>query len=393
MKPPPNKVRQHGGADHATKAAAVGIDRGRGRVWLDDGPGAIDSQRLRSLLTSTQMLPRYMTQTSSRTEETGPLLAVGDLIAVAGYATLVVGLALTGVLTGGARVLLVGALLGLCPGYAIVSAFYPVTSPEGEEGQPLTSWAHRLALGLGTSLFVLVLSAFPLTVLGFDTVSVFGVVLAVTLVGAAAGAWRRLQIPPEQRIRLPLARLANDARAATVEASRLDAAVNVALALVVVASVATLAVGLAAPDRGNAFTDVALANESGAAGDTTYTQGAQATMPLAVENNEGQEQSYTAVVALERFSDGEAGGAALLERVELSRSAVTVPAGETATSQLTFTPSMLGADLRLSVYVYLGEAPDSPGPESADYHLYQWVTVEDGTATLATADTTAAAGA
>lgn len=318
-----------------------------------------------------------MTQTGSQTEQAGPLLAVGDLLLVAGYAIAVVVLALSGVLTGALRVLLVSALLGLCPGYAIVSALYPVTT-QGEQGQPHTSWGHRVALAIGTSLFVLVLSALPLTALGFSTASVLGVMLAVTLVGVLVGAWRRLQIPADQRIRLPLGRFARDVRAATVEAPRLEAALNIALALVVIAGIATLAVGLAAPDRGTNYSEVALTNESGAAGNTTYVQDVQASVPLSVENNADEAQSYTAVVALERFGDGGGdGGAALLERSELSRSELTVPANETATSRLTFTPSMLGSELRLSVYVYVGSAPETPTPESADYHLYQWVAVED----------------
>jgi uncharacterized membrane protein len=322
------------------------------------------------------MLPRYMTQSGSETEQAGPLLAVGDLLAVAGYTTVVVALALAGVLTGTARVFLVAPVVGLCTGYAIVSALYPVRSPEGQQGHPHTSWAHRVALAIGASLFVLVLSAFPLTLLGFGTASVLGVLLAVTLFGALVGGWRRLQRPADERIRLPLAGLARDARAATVEAPRRDAVLNVALAVVVVAGITTLAVGLAAPDRGTNYSEVALTDERGAAGNSTYAQGKEAVVPLSVENNAGTEQSYTAVVALERFSDGSAtDGAVLLERATLSRSGLAVPAGETATDRLTFTPSMLGSDLRLSVYVYVGSAPETPGPKTADYHLYQWVTV------------------
>lgn len=322
-----------------------------------------------------------MTDTGSETGQANSLLAVADLLVVAGYATLVVGLVLTGVVTGALRVLLVGALLGFCPGYAVVSALYPVRSPRGQAGQPYTSWAHRAALAVGTSLFVLVLAAFPLTLLGFGTAAVLGVVLATTLGCVAIGGWQRLQIPADQRIKLPLEALANEARAATVDAPRRDAVLNVALALAVVAGVATLAVGLAAPDRGATYSEVALAN-GGAAGDTTYTQGSEVSLPLAVENHADGVQSYTAFVVLERV--GETGdGVAVVERAVLSRSTVTVPAGETRTSELSFTPSLRGTELRLSIYVYEGEAPETAAPESAEYHLYQWVTVEEGPNSLA----------
>lgn len=318
------------------------------------------------------------------------LLAVADLLLVAGVATVVAVLLVTDAVGGWVRVLLAGALLGLCPGYAVVSALYPVRSTRRLGGQPYTGWLQRVGLAVGASLFVLVLAVLPLSVLGFETAVVVGVVLATTLVGTGAAAVRRLRVPADVRIELPTAALSRDARAATVDAPPLDAALNVALAVAVVVGLATLAVGLAAPDRATSGTEVALAGD-GAAGAETYTQGAAASLPLSVQNRAPEERSHTAIVALERV--GDAGGeAAVLERAVLSRATVTVPAGETTTERIEFTPSLLGPELRLSVYVYVGTAPERPTPVSADYHLYRWVEVTSGSASQSAPGTAAVEG-
>ncbi|WP_080506791.1 DUF1616 domain-containing protein [Halolamina pelagica] len=110
-------------------------------------------------------------------------------------------------------------------------------------------------------------------------------------------------------------------------------------------------------------------------------------MTLEVENQAGTNQSYTAVVVLERFSDPRGGGETtalptLVERAELSRTTLSVPGNATTTQSLAFTPTLLGDELRLSVYVYVGPAPESASPETADYHLYRWVDVGDSASSL-----------
>lgn len=320
---------------------------------------------------------------------------LGDLFAVVAYAALAGAAILAGAVEGPLRVLVAAPLLGFCPGYAVVSVFLPRTTPLPWTSDRQARWRHRVALGIATSVLVLVLAGVALTPTAFAASTVVGAVFAITVLGSLVGAVRRLQAPPAVRPRLPFGRLAADARAATTEAPRADALLNVALALAVVLAATTLAVGLAAPDRGEDYSEVALVTEDGAqsaaGGNDSHVRGEESALTLAVENSDGERQSYTVVLALERFaetaaSDGTAELPALLERAELSRTTLTLPEDESATRSLAFTPSLLGDDLRLSVYVYTGEAPATPSADSADYHLYRWIDVEnadDGQSALA----------
>ena len=310
---------------------------------------------------------------------------LGDLLGVAGYAALASLLILTGAVDGPLRVLLAAPLLGFCPGYAVVSAALPRTTPLPWTEGPGPRWGHRVALGLATSLVVLVLLGVVLSPTGFATSTLIGAVLAVTAVGCLAGTVGRLRAPTVARPRLPIDRLVADARGATTRAPPADAALNVALAVAVVVGVGTLAVGLAAPDRGEDYSEVALVTENGertALGNDSYVRGAETALTLEFENQDNAEQSYTAVVVLERFADPPDGATAtippMLERAALSRATLSVQNGDTTTRRIAFTPTLLGDDLRLSVYVYVGDAPETPSAGSADYHLYRWIDVTDG---------------
>jgi uncharacterized membrane protein len=331
--------------------------------------------------------PRRWTVTSHETSAVGRLATeLGDLLAVAGYAALASLLILAGAVDGPLRVLLAAPLLGFCPGYAVVSAALPRTTPLPWSDGPGTRWLHRGALGLATSLVVLVLAGVALSPTGFSASTLVGTVLAITAVGCLAGTLGRLRAPPITRPTLPIDRLVTDARDATIRAPRADAALNVALAVAVVVGTGTLAVGLAAPDRGEDYSQVALVTEDGERtplGNDTYARGEAAAVTLEVENQDNADQSYTAVVVLERFADPPDGAETatippMLERAVLTRTTLSIPDGETRTRRIAFSPTLLGDDLRLSVYVYVGDAPQTPSAGSADYHLYRWIDVTDG---------------
>lgn len=310
---------------------------------------------------------------------------LGDLLAVAAAAAVAAAGVLSGVVDGPLRVLFAAVLLGFLPGYAVVSALLPRRTPLPWTNESHPRWGHRCALGVATSLVVLVLAGVALSPTGFATSTLVGTALAITAVGCSIAAVRRLRAPPIERPRLPIARIRADARRATA-GRRIDTALNVALAVVVVVGMATLAVGLAAPDRGEAYSEVGLVTDDGertAIGNDSYVRGEETALTLEVENQDNARQTYSVVVALERFADPPGNGEtatipAMLERAELARTTLTLADGETTTRPVSFTPSLLGEELRLSFYVYVGEAPANPSAESADFHLYRWVDVGDG---------------
>ncbi|MXR19624.1 DUF1616 domain-containing protein [Halobacterium sp. PCN9] len=239
-----------------------------------------------------------------------------------------------------------------------------------------------MSLAVGTSLVVLVLSAIGLSLAGvpFQTTEVTTTVVALTAAPALVGVARRQRLPAGERFAVPLSAVADRIRAGTVEAAPVDAALNVALAIAVVVAASTLAVGFAAPDSGEAYTEVALLTDEGdelVAGDytTAVQRGENVTTTLTVENQEGESTTYTSVVVLERL-DTDTDETVVLEREELTRVDVDAADGETVREALSVQPAMLGDDLRLSVYVYEGDAPASATADTAPHHLYIWLDVQ-----------------
>ncbi len=330
--------------------------------------------------------------TPENERERSRFVAVADLVFVAGCA-LVAGVAIiTGVLGGTARVLVAAPLLGFFPGYVVVATLFPAratttTDTPASRWVRGPNWTKRFSLSVAASLVVLVLAALPLSALGaaFDVTTLTGVVVGVTLAGAVAATFARRSLAAADRFVVPVDKLVAGARARTVDASLLDAGLNVALAVPVVVAASTVAGGLAAPDRGEADTEVALLSEQGdelvANNDTTsFQRGAASNVTLTVENREGASMEYTAVVVLERVRTG--GDSAVLERTELDRETLAAADRETVRERLSVQPTILGDNLRLNVFVYEGDAPATATADTASHHLYLWVDVNqsDGAA-------------
>lgn len=315
--------------------------------------------------------------------ETGDLLVVTLVTLVAGAAIL------TGAVVGPVRVLFAAFLIGISPGYGMVSALFPARTPTVADDQTYGArLGHRIALAIPTSLVVLVLAAIPISVLRlpFSMRVLLGTVVALTVVASLVAVIRRYRAPTSERVRLPISGVRDEVRGGIQRVPPVDAMLNVLLAVAVVVAVGAFAVGLAAPDRGTAYSEVALLAEEDdelVAGNftETYEQGEQSSFTLSIENQEGAKTTYTTIVALERVrSAGDE--RKVLEREVLSESTVTAGDGETVTTKLSMTPTLLGDSLRLSIYVYVGEPSDGVSFRAADYHLYRWIEVREPAAAL-----------
>ena len=296
---------------------------------------------------------------------------------------------------GPLRVLAGLPLLLFLPGYVLLAVLYPGqwrdATTEAGTGRPSVldreglTWGERAAISFAASLALLPMLAVVLSVarLPLDPVPITLSLGAVTVLGAVVGALRRLQLPPSRRFRLPLHRWWTEIRRGTVEApSTGDALLNVLLVLALVGALTGLAYGLAAPPSGPGYTEPALLTEQDGelvTGNytTEFAPGESAPMVFSVENQEGGERSYTTVVVLERVR-GSGENFTVVEREELTRLSMTVADGEIARERHTVSPTMRGEDLRLSYYLYVGDAPDSVSDARADKHLYIWVSVGGG---------------
>ncbi|WP_336035094.1 DUF1616 domain-containing protein [Halobacterium yunchengense] len=326
--------------------------------------------------------------TVDRETDSGAFAAVGDLVAATAYAVLAAAAIAAGAVDGALRVLVAAPLVGFLPGYAVVSALFPARGVAARDDPDTRwvrgpTWTQRASLSVATSLLVLVLAALAASLAGvpFATQPLAAVVAGVVVTGAVLGLWRRRRLPPDDRLVVPVAAVAGAVRGGTVDAAPPDAALNVALAAAVVVAASAVAVGLAAPDYGEPYSEAALLTQGDdglvAANYTTAVErGDAANVTLSVTNSEGEPMDYTAVVVLERVDARDDGGAVVLERQELERVDVSLGDGETAQRDLAVEPTLLGEDLRLSVYVYEGDPPAFASADTAPHHLYLWLDVE-----------------
>ncbi|QLG64317.1 DUF1616 domain-containing protein [Halorarum salinum] len=295
---------------------------------------------------------------------------------------------------GPVRVAVALPLVLFLPGYAILAVLYPgrwrdpdaatarEVGPLGHEG---LTWGERAAVSFAASLALVPLLAVLLSVarVPLDPGPIAISLAAVTAIGGVVGALRRLQLPADQRLGLPVARWGEELHGATVGAPTYrEALLNVLLLLAVVAALTGLAYGLVAPPSGAGYTEVALLTDGGeelVAGNytTEFAAGESAPLVLTVENREGDRRAYTAIVSLERVR-GSGDEFAVVERAELTRLSMEVDDGVTAREPHTIEPSLRGDDLRLSYYVYEGDAPSDPSEDVPKEHLYLWIDVGQG---------------
>lgn len=245
---------------------------------------------------------------------------------------------------------------------------------------------ERAALSFGASVAVLPWFGLFLaeTPWGFRTSAVTGGLSTLVLAGAAVGTVRRLQQPEDERFGVPLRRWIATLRAAVVQPARpLDAAVNAALVLSVVVALSTLVYGLSMPNHQAAYTDFYLVteNDSGTvvAADypTEFTLGEGQPVTIGIENREGRPVTYGVAIELQRVRL-DAGSATVLEEQELARLRADVDADATWTRRQPIVPELVGEDLRVQFYLYEGEPPSDPSPETAYRHLYLWIDVSEG---------------
>lgn len=297
------------------------------------------------------------------------------------------------------RIALGAPLLLFLPGHVLVAALFPRASvPEGRqrsEGWSLVPAQYReldgperAALSFGLSLAVLPLFALAIAFSPWpyaDAVVVPGLSLFV-LVGAAASAARRGAVDPDTRFEVPFRAWVGRLRSFMFDGNGVNTAVNVALVLSVVLSVAVVGYAFAAPQDGERYSELTLLteNESGelVAGDypRNFTAGEERDLIVGVENSERVETEYTIVAQVERVDPNASGGSAtVLETSELRRSTMTLDPGERRYDDHAVAPETTGEDLRLSYYLYEGDAPETVDAESAYRHVYVWIDVSDET--------------
>ncbi|MFB6159819.1 MAG: DUF1616 domain-containing protein [Haloferacaceae archaeon] len=292
----------------------------------------------------------------------------------------------------------VRAALGLplilfVPGYLLVAATYPGRYRPSGSGTQFTTVSRsgsgvrpveRLVLSFGMSLalapmFALVLWSVQGSIDRGPALVGLGVLaLAETVVAAV----RHVRLPSGERFDLPAGRLSAAVRSFVDGRSRRGLTLGGVLVASVLIATAVMGAGLLVPTDAQTYTSAALLTERDGelvAGDypAEFTAGEAEPLTLRVTNNEGGEVAYTVVVAAERV-DRSGDAATVTDRTVLRRESERLAGGETWTWEHEVAPELTGEDVRISYYLYRGEAPERPSASSAYRHLHFGTSVSDG---------------
>lgn len=297
------------------------------------------------------------------------------------------GIVVTDLFGGGLlRTALVLPTLLFCPGYALVSLLYPDVpgdpATRDRQGWSLTT-LERCGLAVAASVAIVPLIALVLnfTPYGIRTVPVVVGVTGVTTVLSLGALVSRFRVSSENRYhprplawsRASVGRYLRAGPSSLRGRAPLEAENNrqrllnllvVASVLLLFSSVAYAAVGPTLPSDDGSYTELALLDSEGERllGTEAPVGGSAIPATIAIENQEGQTESYTVVVQRQQVTVGE-------ERTRVRQSSVvdtyrqTVEDGETVQIKRTFDGG--GESVRIQVLLFRGEAPSNPSADDA----------------------------
>ncbi|GAB6878826.1 hypothetical protein JCM17823_11000 [Halorubrum gandharaense] len=240
-----------------------------------------------------------------------------------------------------------------------------------------------LAFGLSIAITPLIGLALNFTPWGIRLVPIALSVSTFTLGCVAVAAKRRWDLPEDERFAVPYREWIAAGKAEVfAPEDRVDAALNVVLALSILLAVGSVGYAIAVPPQGEQFTEFYLLTENDddeLVADGYPEQmdvGETAELIVGIENNEHQQTEYTAVVQLQEVT-GEGNETTVVDREEIDRFTASLEHNETRHERHTLQPTRSGEDLRVQYLLYTdGEIPDEPTRETAYRDLHIWIDVE-----------------
>lgn len=270
------------------------------------------------------------------------------------------------------------------PGYALVSVLFPAAAEPDRErtaggrlGQDGIDWIERLSLSFATSLVVATVVAMALAATEWGlTAETSAIALGgATIVLAQLGAIRRLRVPETDRFRVSLRGAFARTRRSTDEGV-IAAASTLLLAACVVTAFGVIGFAIVSPQTGASYTELGVFTETEdgelVADDypAELEPGESASLTAAVENHQGEEETYVLVVQQQRLEDGE-----VVDRTRLDRHEAVVADGATEHIEHELEPEAEGETVRVTYLLYQDAAPENPTMENAEEDVFIWVTV------------------
>ncbi|MFC7140589.1 DUF1616 domain-containing protein [Halosimplex aquaticum] len=279
------------------------------------------------------------------------------------------------------------------PGYAFIAALFPERSVsplliEGDEegvagADRGIDGLERVALSFGLSIAITPLVGLVLnfTPWGIRLVPTLASVSGFTLIAIGVAAYRRWELPPEERFRVPYREWAAVGRAELFEpATRTDAVLNVALVASVLLATSSVGYAVLIPQDGERFSEFYLLTETDDGElvadnyPTEFTVGEGRPLVVGIGNEEHQRTDYTVVSQLQRVAVSN-NSTTVLRSERLSTFGQTLGHNETWHTNRTVTPTFEGRNLRLLFLLYRGSAPDSPTIDNAYRETHLWINV------------------
>ncbi|WP_252699667.1 DUF1616 domain-containing protein [Natronosalvus vescus] len=252
------------------------------------------------------------------------------------------------------------------------------TSRDGIDG------IERVALSFGLSIAIVPLIGLALnfTPWGIRLTPIMVAVTGFVLVSTAVGAWRRWQLPADERFAVPYRAWYRAGRSELFEPeTRLDGVLNVLLVLSIVLAISTVAFAILVPPQGEQFSAVYILTEDddgelvAANYPTEVVHGESAEIVLGVDNHEHRTVEYT-VVALEQTVETDGNETIVTEQRELTRFHPQLAHNESWHHTHEFEPTIVGEDVRIMWLLFPdGDVPAEPSADDTEYSVHLWVDV------------------
>lgn len=302
------------------------------------------------------------------------------------------------------RTALLAPVILLGPGYALISSLYPerrapsptdkstgtpdaVSSPSSRSLPPTI--AGRIGLAVAASLVIV--ASFALAAaytVGVNSTLVFSATTATTAGFSLLALARRANLDEQARFTVAEfdAGIPFGPRSSTLRGNGGGSGhvANVVLVVGVLALVATTVFAASAAPADDAVTEFYLVTPDG---DGSFTADnyprefpADDGEPVVarISNHGGSEATYTVVATIQRVDTDSGDGVEVFEQRELARANATIAPGETASVTHEPAPDMTGENLRLTYFLYEGDAPTTPSADSAHRVVHYGISVDGG---------------
>lgn len=281
-------------------------------------------------------------------------------------------------------------VLFVLPGYALVSLLFPASERPARQDAPVErrprpggiDGVERLGLSLGLSLATLppLVIGLPLTQWGLTVTSAAASLTIVTVVAAQLAVVRRLRLPQGERYRATPRRVINRLVAPTTDSRAVVSSFLLIVAML--AAVGVLVAAVTVPLGSASYTELGLYEEDEEGSlvtadyPSTVAPGESIPVIVGVENQEGEEMTYTVVIQQQIHENDE-----VQNRTELDRIDYRVGDGGTAYGERAVAPTVEDRTVKITALLYETTddetVPTVPTSDTADEEVYFWTNATD----------------